>query len=103
MDQEAVRWSREALALLEARLVDMRDESTKMTRGAFVSDLAGAAATPRELLQKTASQLVGMLNLAFKLLIELEESSDRPAEQWLRSLADWLTMIEGETGGSGNH
>lgn len=101
MDREAVEWSREALALLGARLVDMRGESMEMTRDVFVADLAGAA-TPTETLEKTAGQLVGMLNLAFKLLIELERTTERPAEHWVRLLADWLTLIEAEMGGLGS-
>jgi hypothetical protein len=71
-----------------------------MTRGAFVTDLA-AGATATEVLEKTAGQLVGMLNLAFKLLMGLEEATERPAEHWLRWLADWLTTIEVELGSLG--
>jgi hypothetical protein len=98
MEKQAAEWSREALALLGARLADMRGESTKLTRDIFVTDLTDAA-TAAEVFEKTAGRLVGMLNLAFKLLVELEEATDRPAEDWLGGLASWLTMIEGELGG----
>jgi hypothetical protein len=93
MEKEAVEWSRAALALLGARLADMRGESTKVTRDIFVTELTDAA-TAAEVLEKTAGQLVGMLNIAFKLLVELEEATDRAAEDWLGGLASWLTMIE---------
>lgn len=97
MDKEAVEWSREALKLLEARLADMRGESMS-TRQAFVTDLADSG-TPAEVVQKVAGQLIGMLNIAFKLLIELEQVSDHPAEIWVRTLVEWLARIEAETGG----
>jgi hypothetical protein len=91
-DAEAAALSRPALAQLTARVMDVRGQSTGLSRELFVAD-ADQPTTERTLVE-AQTLAIGMLNLATALVGMLTKETGQPPEHWLGELSAFLTKLE---------
>ncbi len=79
------------MVLLTARVSDLGSPE-RLAASLWADEVVGH--TDEESWEMTANRLVGMLNIAARLLVRLEEATALPTEELLRELSEWIEWIE---------
>lgn len=91
-DAEAAAMSRQALALLTARVMDVQGQSTGLGRELFGVD--ADQPTAERALVEAQRLAIGMLNLATALVGMTAKETGQSPEHWLGELSAFLTKLE---------